>query len=75
MKFLDEVISIDKEAKRLKAEGVNIIIALGYCNTGCVVLKRGTKSERLLHQNQHIPGKLLNFEFWINGELSKSAKI
>ena len=30
MKFLDEVISIDKEAKRLKAKGVDIIIALGH---------------------------------------------
>ena len=44
MKFLDEVISIDKEAKRLKAEGVNIIIALGYCNTGCGVLNRGVEN-------------------------------
>ena len=44
MKFLDEVISIDKEAKRLKSEGVDIIIALGYCNTGCGVLKRGVQN-------------------------------
>ena len=29
----------------------------------------GTKLERFLHKNQH--RKLLNFEFWINGELSK----
>ena len=34
-----------------------------------------TKLERLLLKNQHIQRKLLNFEFWINGELSKSAKI
>ena len=31
----------------------------------------GTKLERFLHKNQHILRKLLNFEFWINGELSK----
>ena len=31
----------------------------------------GTKSERFLHKNQHTQRKLLNFEFWINGELSK----
>ena len=31
----------------------------------------GTKLERFLHKNQHIQRKLLNFEFWINGELSK----
>ena len=30
-----------------------------------------TKSERFLHNNQHTQRKLLNFEFWINGELSK----
>ena len=32
-----------------------------YGNTGC----------RFLHKNQHTQRKLLNFEFWINGELSK----
>ena len=31
----------------------------------------GTKLERFLHKNQHTQRKLLNFEFWINGELSK----
>ena len=30
----------------------------------------GTKLERFLHKNQHTQRKLLNFEFWINGELS-----
>ena len=34
-----------------------------------------TKLERFLPKNQHTQRKLLNFEFWINGELSKSAKI
>ena len=34
-----------------------------------------TKLERVLPKNQHTKRKLLNFEFWINGELSKSAKI
>ena len=32
---------------------------------------RGLKLERFLHKNQHTQRKLLNFEFWINGELSK----
>ena len=36
---------------------------------------RGTKLERSLHKNQHTPRNLEKFEFWINGELSKSAKI
>ena len=31
----------------------------------------GTKLERFLNKNQHAQRKLLNFEFWINGELSK----
>jgi hypothetical protein len=30
-----------------------------------------TKLERVLPKNQHTQRKLLNFEFWINGELSK----
>ena len=34
-----------------------------------------TKLERFLPKNQHTQRKLLNFEFWINGEPSKSAKI
>ena len=32
---------------------------------------RGTKFERLLPKNQYTQWKLLNFEFWINGQLSK----
>jgi hypothetical protein len=31
----------------------------------------GKKLERFLPRNQHIKRKLLNFEFWISGELSK----
>ena len=31
----------------------------------------GTKVERFLHKNKHNQWKLLNFELWINGELSK----
>ena len=34
-----------------------------------------TKLERCLPKNQHTQRKSSNFEFWINGELSKSAKI
>ena len=32
-----------------------------------------TNLERFLPKNQHTQGKLLNFEFWINGELSKKG--
>ena len=31
----------------------------------------GTKLERFLPKNQHTQRKLLNFENWINGEVSK----
>ena len=34
-----------------------------------------TKLERFLAKNQHTERKLLNFENWINGKVSKSAKI
>ena len=39
------------------------------------VLNRGYIMKRFLPKNQHIQRKLLNFEFWINGEQSQSAKI
>jgi hypothetical protein len=31
----------------------------------------GTKSERFLSKNQHTERKLLNFENWVDGEVSK----
>ena len=34
-----------------------------------------TKLARFLPKNQHTQRKLLNFENWCNGEVSKSAKI
>ena len=47
-----------------------------YGNMGCWVFKgKDTKLERFLHKNQHTQRKLLNFENWVNGEVSKSAKI
>ena len=32
---------------------------------------RGTKLKRCLPKNQHTQRKLLNFENWVNGEVSK----
>ena len=37
-------------------------------------LNGGTKLERFLPKNQHTHRKLLNFENWVNGEVSKSVK-
>ena len=43
-----------------------------YDNTGCGVFKRGVqKLERFLPKNQHTQRKFLNFENWVNGEVSK----
>ena len=33
----------------------------------------GTKLEIFLQKNKHTQNKLLNFEFWINGELSNKG--
>ena len=35
----------------------------------------GKKFEKILPKNQHTQRKLLNFENWVNGEVSTSAKI
>jgi hypothetical protein len=45
-----------------------------FGNTGCGVLRfqtEGTKLERFLPKNQHTKRKLLNFENWVSGEVSK----
>ena len=34
----------------------------------------GYKSERVLPKNQHAQKKLLHFENWVNGEMSKVPK-
>ena len=48
--------------------------AHGYGNTGYGLFKRvEQKLERFLHKNPPTHRKLLNFEFWINGELSKKG--
>ena len=42
---------------------------------GCVVFKwGGTKLERFLTKNQRTRRKLLNFENWVNGEVSNVPK-
>ena len=45
---------------------------LQYDNMGCRVFVRGgTRVERFLNKNKHTQSKLLNFENWCSGELSK----
>ena len=48
---------------------LNIVIRVVEFSSG------GKKLERILPKNQHTQRKLLNFENWCNGEVSKSAKI
>ena len=59
---------------------------IGYCDlfgtqyygsTECGVFKRGVeKLERFLPKNQHsTQRKLLNFENWVDGKVSESAKV
>ena len=52
-------------------------IAVGYKAMVCTMAIRvvefssgGTKLERILPKNQHTQRKLLNFENWVNGEMS-----
>ena len=42
-------------------------------NMDCGVFKRGYKIRKISPQNQHIQRKLLNFENWCRGELSKTG--
>ena len=41
-----------------------------YGNTGCGVFKEGVQSNPL-PKNQHTQRKLLNFDNWVNEEVSK----
>ena len=52
---------------------LHFLLYVYYGNTGCGVLcfqTGGTKLERFLPKNQHTQRKLLNFENWVNGEVS-----
>ena len=46
-----------------------------YGNRGCGVFKQRVQNFKKLPKNQHTQRKLLNFENWVNGEVSKTAKI
>ena len=53
-----------------------LLDSLEYGNTDRGVCKQGgPKLERFLPKNQHPKRKLLNFENWVNGKVSKSTKI
>ena len=52
-------------------EAMSFVMAIGVVEFSI----GGTETERFLPKNQHTQRKLLNFENWVNGEVSKSAKI
>ena len=63
-----------------KFQKLSIIVQSKLCMKAMVVglssfQTGGTKSKRFLPKNQHTQRKLLNFDNWCNGEVSKSAKI
>ena len=52
-----------------------IDIAYQYGNTGCGVFNWGIQNQKdFWPENQHTQRKLLNFENWVNGEVSKVPK-
>ena len=44
---------------------------VGYGNTGVEFSSGGYEIRKILHKNLYTQRKLLKFEFWIDGELSK----
>ena len=60
----------------MHAVQINMQQSVNYVIMGCQVFKRGVKKlERFLPKTQHTQRKILNFENWCDGEVSKSAKI
>ena len=59
------------ESSHEKMMYLDYSLHIEYGNTGCRVFKRGTKSER---PNQHTRRKLVNFENWCSGKLSKIGR-
>ena len=49
-----------------------MLCSMHYGNTGCRVFKWEYKIRKIFAKNQHTQRKLLNFENWVNGEVSKS---
>ena len=77
--FRQPIDSFERRRNSLRSVGSNRFKAL-WCSRvwqyGLWRFYTGvTKLERFLPKNQHNQRKLLNFENWVNGEVSKSAKI
>ena len=64
------------EVRRFKSLHTQIesclsILRAQYGNTGCGIFKQGVQNQKKMPKNQHTQRKLLNFENWVNGEVSK----
>ena len=66
--FSNKVQSETSKFQNIKDTGNSLIYIMVHYSSG------GTKLGRYLPKNQHTQRKLLNFENWVNGEVSKSAK-
>ena len=66
----------EQEGQVTSASQILVTVQQGVWQCGLWSFQTGgAKLEIFLPKYQHTQRKLLNFEFWINGELSKSAKI
>ena len=68
-KFQLQISSLGVSVEELKGMAIWVV---EFSNMGGG--RGGEKLERVLPKNQHTQRKLLNFENWVNGEVSKSAK-
>ena len=82
--FCGKLFALDLRSKyprKLNTRGYWVLINFDYAiQKGRTIWKYGlwsfqAKGAKFLHRNQHAHRKLLNFEFWINGKLSKKGII
>jgi hypothetical protein len=57
---------------KISKQGLKRVVTVQYGSTGCQVFKLGIQNRKRFLPTER---KLLNFENWINGKVSKSAKI
>ena len=60
---------------RPKTVGLCDLLGMYLLRIMAIRVAEFSKLEIFLSKNQHTQRKLLNFENWVNGEVSKSAKI
>ena len=77
--WMDERLKWDladfKNVDRIRVDPTNVSAYILWQYGLWSFQKGDTKLERFFPKTQHAQRKLLNFEFWIHGDLSKSVKI